>query len=76
MVSLSGIAPPFAGMKKAPEGAVDIRKATLMDGVVFPNLAGAMGLEPTTSGVTGRCSDQLRYAPISGRIALQRSAGC
>ena len=34
-----------------------------MDGAFF--LAGATGLEPATSGVTGRRSNQLNYAPKS-----------
>ncbi len=29
----------------------------------FSNLAGATGLEPAASGVTGRRSNQLSYAP-------------
>jgi hypothetical protein len=39
--------------------------------------AGATGLEPATSGVTGRRSNQLNYAP-EGRsvyLASQRSEG-
>ena len=33
-------------------------------------LAGATGLEPATSGVTGRHSNQLSYAPAGGRRRL------
>ena len=32
----------------------------------FNNLAGATGLEPAASGVTGRRSNQLSYAPNQG----------
>src|SRR5665213_764796 len=32
----------------------------------FEELAGATGLEPATSGVTGRHSNQLSYAPAGG----------
>ena len=33
-------------------------------------LAGATGLEPATSGVTGRRSNQLNYAPESFRKSI------
>ena len=36
----------------------------------FINLAGATGLEPATSGVTGRRSNQLNYAPDALNINL------
>src|SRR3954462_10954844 len=35
---------------------------------------GATGLEPATSGVTGRRSNQLSYAPYSGRRSVGPSA--
>ena len=31
-------------------------------------LAGATGLEPATSGVTGRRSNQLNYAPVVAEV--------
>jgi hypothetical protein len=34
---------------------------------VWVKLAGATGLEPATSGVTGRHSNQLSYAPAGER---------
>ena len=36
--------------------------------------AGATGLEPATSGVTGRRSDQLNYTPANGAI-ISRPCG-
>ena len=35
--------------------------------------AGATGLEPATSGVTGRRSNQLSYAPLAGRRKYGKS---
>ena len=32
-------------------------------------MAGATGLEPATSAVTGQCSNQLRYTPAQGDAA-------
>jgi hypothetical protein len=34
-------------------------------------MAGATGLEPAASGVTGRRSNQLSYAPFSGVCGLK-----
>jgi hypothetical protein len=42
-------------------------------------MAGATGLEPATSGVTGRRSNQLSYAPkgsTEGRTPTPSSGGC
>ncbi len=42
-------------------------------------MAGATGLEPATSGVTGRRSNQLSYAPavaIEGATRSAPSGGC
>ena len=36
--------------------------------VVRPEEAGATGLEPAASGVTGRRSNQLNYAPAQGIV--------
>jgi hypothetical protein len=36
--------------------------------------AGATGLEPAASGVTGRRSNQLNYAPASGQSECTRSS--
>ena len=33
---------------------------------MLENMAGATGLEPAASGVTGRRSNQLSYAPLLG----------
>jgi hypothetical protein len=33
---------------------------------MLENMAGATGLEPAASGVTGRRSNQLSYAPVHG----------
>jgi hypothetical protein len=35
---------------------------------VWPEEAGATGLEPAASGVTGRRSNQLNYAPAQGMV--------
>src|SRR5579884_3544907 len=44
------------------------RCASTTEGARFPGTsrAGATGLEPATSGVTGRRSNQLSYAPFGG----------
>jgi hypothetical protein len=34
--------------------------------ILLPKMAGATGLEPAASGVTGRRSNQLSYAPVLG----------
>jgi hypothetical protein len=38
-------------------------------------MAGATGLEPATSGVTGRRSNQLNYAPSSLLLGLVGGTG-
>ena len=35
---------------------------------MWPEEAGATGLEPAASGVTGRRSNQLNYAPAQGIV--------
>ena len=41
---------------------IDKQKPRSKEGALI--LAGATGLEPATSGVTGRRSNQLNYAPV------------
>ena len=38
-------------------------------------VVGAVGLEPTTTGLEGRCSIQLSYAPVRTIIARQPQVG-
>ena len=38
-------------------------------------LAGAAGLEPVTSAVTGQRSNQLSYAPAMGAVKLKEASG-
>ena len=38
-------------------------------------MAGVTGLEPATSGLTGRRSNQLSYTPVSGRPHTPDSEG-
>ena len=61
--------------KHVPQGASDRRRATPLKRktrrVQRVSRAGATGLEPATSGVTGRRSNQLNYAP-AGRPSCSR----
>ncbi len=43
---------------------------------LFDGVAGATGLEPAASGVTGRRSNQLSYAPVFGSSADLNVAPC
>ena len=38
-------------------------------------MAGAAGLEPVTSAVTGQRSNQLSYAPAMERVNLKEASG-
>ena len=42
---------------------------------MIENMAGATGLEPAASGVTGRRSNQLSYAPAGNAADLRRAPG-
>ena len=48
--------------------AVDCAKSGNKRGGFAGNFTGATGLEPATSGVTGRRSNQLNYAPGDGKV--------
>ena len=39
-------------------------------------LAGATGLEPATSAVTGQRSNQLSYAPVKGGGTVENPSAC
>jgi hypothetical protein len=43
--------------------------------IVSVRLTGATGLEPATSGVTGRRSNQLSYAPMRGTVSMPSLLG-
>jgi hypothetical protein len=45
-----------------------VAKQTTQDALFAGTLAGATGLEPATSGVTGRRSNQLNYAPVGAAL--------
>jgi hypothetical protein len=64
------LAPCFTAIRDAQEERLKDPKADPKSGVT---IAGATGLEPATSGVTGRRSNQLSYAP--GRQATGARAG-
>jgi hypothetical protein len=37
---------------------------------IYSLLTGLTGLEPATSAVTGRCSNQLNYSPLIGNFLI------
>src|SRR5262245_43464101 len=51
-------------VKKSERPEADLSRASNLLGKSNPKLAGATGLEPAASGVTGRRSNQLSYAPF------------
>lgn len=65
----------LAGRDSVPAGAIDTRaegtrrrkKAPITVSVIGAKLAGWTGLEPATSCVTGRRSNQLSYHPVKGK---------
>ena len=65
-----------AGIRRGVAGAIDLSMGRACHVITKASRrAGATGLEPATSGVTGRRSNQLNYAP-EGRsvyLASQRS---
>jgi hypothetical protein len=45
-----------------------------MKNLLMQSMAGATGLEPAASGVTGRRSNQLSYAPAGNAADLRRAS--
>ena len=46
-------------------GRICLKKGGSSRSRLFLRLAGLTGLEPATSGVTGRCCNRLYYSPLS-----------
>ena len=60
--------PAFRTSMPEQKSESDVRRSPRREAVRGRNSTGATGLEPATSGVTGRRSNHLNYAPRAGPL--------
>jgi hypothetical protein len=68
MINVAYIQTPNSGSILLGNSKSKIAKVQFGDSLLNKFRTGLTGLEPATSAVTGRCSNQLNYSPLFGQL--------